>query len=89
MYLQKSKLALLGRAYLYPDKDRWGARVLLLFEQFYNLWLFKDVVLYALYVHCTHVRLSYVINFYFTYLQNVGGLPTQYVPPPMTGVYLR
>jgi len=22
------------------------------------------VVMYALYVHCTHVRLSYVINFY-------------------------
>ena len=45
--------------------------VLLLFEQFYNLWLFKHiVVLYVLYVHCTHVRLSYVINFYLiTYLQ--------------------
>jgi len=44
--------------------------VLLLCEQFCNLWLFKDiVVLYVLYVHCTHVRSSYVINFYLlTYL---------------------
>ena len=44
--------------------------VLLLCEQFCNLWLFKDiVVLYALYAHCTHVRFSYVINFYLlTYL---------------------
>ena len=45
---------------------------------------FKDtVVLYALYVHCTHVRLSYVINFYLlTYFKyerkaNLPKIPVQ------------